>query len=318
MKTVFYTVYNDKMQIHIANSEIIEFCKKYPGFSVEKLVLDYITSVKTLQFRDESGSLSLPLLKEMIANTLRETMSDVTSSVTSVIKSTPNDLSLVRLEAINEKAANTGIAVKELSGIFEEYISSFKNPCIKGRNTEIKTVLQLETVFPKHEIIHVPSSKQKGKMDIILRRDKYPDVSIDTKNYNKTVPKTEVEKFEADMVLGKTHGILVSTNSKIACKPNFTISVIQGYIAIYLSENKDIENIKLAMDIIYNMNNAMTGDKGDIANIISEDTLVSIRGIITRDISSADKIRSNLVSCLDELKQMSFKRIIDLITRIRD
>jgi hypothetical protein len=227
------------------------------------------------------------------------------------LRNIPNDITLSQLTTILNNTSTSDQITRQILENLNEYISQFKTSSIKGRNTEVKTIMQLDQVFPKHDIQHVPSSKQKGKMDLILSLSNHPDISIDTKNYTKSVPKSEVLKFENDMTLGNTHGILLSISSKITSKPHFTIDIIQGNVAVYLSNTgNDTDCIKTAVDIIYNLSSIIhkTG-----SNTITDDTINKIKCVIQSDLVTINKIKTNLVSSIDLIKEMTFNKVSELL-----
>jgi hypothetical protein len=325
---------SDYINIYISDPESVMFCRRYPSFSIERLVSDYVTSVNKLglceasdfqQYIKDTIECNNTSLVRDLRETTKSVVSDVVSSkiermsdvFTSQLRSVPNDVIVNQLGVVNSKMSNLDLivtnsngALKELSESFTDYLTSFKTGSVKGRNTELKTIIQLDSVFPKHDVIHVPSSKQKGKMDIILSLDGYPDISIDTKTYTKSVPKSEVCKFEGDIALGDTHGIMVSTTSKIAGKPHFTIDIIKCNVAVYLSNvGLDTSCIELAVDIIYSLHKVLEGRNGGI----SSDTVLRIEDLIREDLKRLDKIRESLNVSLVCVKEMTLSRILELL-----
>ncbi len=234
------------------------------------------------------------------------------------VKTVPNDILLGHVTSVMDcvrESRNEGLAlagkVTDVDSAFKEYISSFKTGSVKGRNTEIKTLMALETVFPNHDVLSVPSSKQKGKMDIILSHPDYPDISIDTKNYTKSVPKTEVMKFEGDMMAGDTHGIMVSVSSKIIGKPHFSIDVVNGNVGVYLSNTGgDTECIRIAVEIVYSLSKVLT--RGD-GRTLKEGALRSIEDIVRDDVIVLGRMKSNLTSVLEDVKKMSVGKIAAIL-----
>jgi hypothetical protein len=150
-------------------------------------------------------------------------------------------------------------------------------------------------------------------MDFVLSLNGYPNISIDIKDYAKSVPKTEVLKFENDMVIGNTHGIMVSISTKIIGKPHFTIEVIKGKVAIYLSNTSyDFECVKIAVEVIYNMHKVLdiNGKMG-----ISQDIVNDIERLLREDLSKLLKVKESLTMSLEYIKDMTTSRIIDLLQK---
>jgi len=313
------------MKVIINDSTVVQFCKKYPLFSIEKLVLNYIKSIQDLNACDSSNLLQLvenTITASMQSNliNLTESIKDTTQTklldtLTMILRSVSNEHTIDTVYSIKNTVGITDSNLKELVELFKDYTSSFKNSSIKGHNTEVKTVMQLDNVFPKHDITHIPSSKQKGKMDMILSREGYPNISIDTKHYSKTVPKTEVAKFEQDMQIGNTHGIMISIDSKIACKPHFTINIINKHVAVYLSNTKgDTECIKIAVELVYNLSKIIETRGSNID--INPTQLNRIHTILKEDSERINSIKTHLETSLYELKQFSFNKIISVLNDI--
>jgi hypothetical protein len=328
------------MRVTISSKAVITFCKKYPDFSIEKLLEDYVNSVDRLGILDSESI--LPFVKEAVLEGIGESFTksremvmdelvqvtkrvqcDATAAslenilskipdrdaIVSHIRNVPNESVINQLSNISEKLS----PLKDLNANFTDYTMSFKTGSIKGRNTEIKCAMTLDNIFPKHDITHVPSSLQVGKMDIILSLEGYPNISIDTKNYTKAVPKREVEKFENDMLVGKTHGILLSTTSKITSKPNFTIDVIgssNNLVAVYLSNTGGDfeESIKLAVDVVYNLSKHLN-TKECTGKSIDTKTVQMISEMLQKDIARLGEIKGHLTSSLECIKSMTLEKI---------
>ena len=275
--------------------------------------------------RNVPNDLTLDYLKEVLSILQKE------MDIKSTVKSVPNDITLDYLQrvmeclkgslshrdvdelgrSLNVKISDCGTKVDKVESMLEDYLNSFKTSSVKGRNAEVKTLWSLETAFPKHDVCSVPSSQQKGKMDIVLSHPDYPDISIDTKCYTRSVPKNEIVKFEGDIVLGNTHGIMISLSSKIIGKPHFSVDVIHGNVAVYLSNTGgDIECVKLAVDVIYSLSKIL---KKGTARSLDEKSLRAIEGIVRDDVVILNRMRDNLLSVVEDIKRMSVSKIVSFI-----
>lgn len=106
---------------------------------------------------------------------------------------------------------------------------------------------------------------------------------------------------------------MISIGSKISGKPHFTINILNGNVAVYLSNTRgDTECIKIAVDIIYNLSKILEKN-GKSFNEISKDTISTIEEIIRNDLERIDRIKGYLTSSLEEIKEMSIGRIIELL-----
>jgi hypothetical protein len=215
---------------------------------------------------------------------------------------------LGRLDTPNETVLSE---LRGLNSEFTRYTGLFKTGSVKGRNTELKTVMQLDTVFPKHDIVSVPSSMQKGKMDIILSCPGFPNISIDTKNYTKSVPRGEVEKFERDILDGDTHGIMVSVASKIVGKPHFTVDIIGGKVGVYLSNTSgDTECIRVAVDIVYAMDKYL-GRGAGVSIGVGE--LADINRVLMDASVRLGRVKGMLEASLEEIRGVFLDRVVSVL-----
>jgi hypothetical protein len=131
----------------------------------------------------------------------------------------------------------------------EEYFRTNNNSNIKGKRGENKLEPLLSQILPEANIINSSGSAESG--DFIIERPNKPTVLIDTKDYNTSVPKKEVDKIIRDIERRKCCGILLSQNSGIALKYDFEINVHNNFIVVFLHNVKyNEERIYLAIQII--------------------------------------------------------------------
>jgi hypothetical protein len=122
------------------------------------------------------------------------------------------------------------------------YFNKFNNSSNKGLIGEKKINLILNKLLPSAEIINTSKSTSQG--DFIIKREHKTNILIETKDYNKNVPKKEIEKFIHDIRINKIHGIFLSQNSGISKKGDYQIDIINNNIMIYL-HNVDYQSDKI-------------------------------------------------------------------------
>lgn len=229
-----------------------------------------------------------------------------------------------KLNEISSNQQNTDYKIQQLQKIvsgmdnnLNAYLEKMKIQ--KGIVTETKFQLLLEHALPGSIIERVPSMNQKGRMDINIRRPNQPDVLIDLKDYSNTVPASEVLKFENDIIVSSNHGILVSPYSNISGKINFQLSIINGKIAIYLSNlGLDATDIVKAIQVIYFLNGFLeekqdgihlTTAMVDIINTsINENThrVANIKSHLNLALTECNNLLFNTIKTVLSLKSQTF------------
>lgn len=200
--------------------------------------------------------------------------------------------------------------LEDFSREWGQYLDRMKKPSGRGIQTELETKVQLEARLPMHEIVHVPSKDQKGQMDLIVRREGYPDISIDLKDYtNKNVPKSEVDKFERDVILSSSHGILVSCYSGITNKEHFHVSKINNRYAIYLSNTGgDVGEMVTAIKMLYYLDSV--SEEEDRSSVrIGREELERVNGMIGENVEKIKTMRNHLKLTLQQCDEMMFEGI---------
>lgn len=101
-----------------------------------------------------------------------------------------------------------------------------QNSTIKGQDGEEYVFTQLNMTFPKAEI--EDTHKIPGRGDFILKEGEFT-MMIETKNYNKNVQKSEIDKFYRDIDNPANNDIqcavFISLNSGICCKNDFEFEI---------------------------------------------------------------------------------------------
>lgn len=333
------------MSIVITNPVVLDFCKNNPLFIPEDVLLFHINIITQLhketvdsqtvqkslqqfmtQFQYSESNVMLNKVTQELDN-IKEMLDNKQSSLIENVKNIPNPILLNQINhishrqtadssqldsKINQISDNISVISNSLHG----YLERLKISSVKGSATETKFQILLENAFPTHTIETVPSKKQKGRMDLSLVKDNYPTILLDLKDYSTTVPKTEVDKFEQDILLSNNHGILISPFSNISGKINFQISLINNKIGIYISKcNLDVTDIEHAVRIIYDLDKTLL--KGmeqshSTGHTINLQQMEQINTLILENVEKMKKLKSHLslalqqcdVTMFDSLKQM--------------
>jgi hypothetical protein len=143
------------------------------------------------------------------------------------------------LEKMANNEVSSSIIMSQFKDRFEKNLTY---------NSVDKTSLILEKMFPSASLEFVGTTKETG--DFILERKNKPKVLIENKDYTRTVPTEEVQKFIRDIDQQKCCGLFIS-NSGIAGKENFEVQVHNGDVLVYIQFcNYDSEKISMGFDII--------------------------------------------------------------------
>jgi rubrerythrin/predicted Holliday junction resolvase-like endonuclease len=190
----------------------------------------------------------------LFQNILPDKMKELQSLITEESKKTTPDLSQLEQRFLQtQKDIEHGFKhVAEISTQNQqsvtELLSKMNNSSYKGKISENMIYSILESLYPSANIEFVGTTKETG--DFIVSRKNKPKVLIENKDYTRTVPTEEVNKFIRDIETQKCCGLFIS-NSGIAGKDNFEVQVHNGDVLVYVQFcNYDSDKIKMAIDII--------------------------------------------------------------------
>lgn len=194
----------------------------------------------------------------------------------------------------------------------DDFLGRYKNnSSLKGRFSENR-VKQLFDQLEECEI--VDTSKQISSGDFMMKRVGKSTILFENKEYDATLPTSEVEKFVTDCRTQQMHGILLSHSSNVALKRNYQTDIIDGkYVLVYVSNvGYSFEKIKIAMDIIDSLDQMISklgADSGDSALVVSREMVEEVNQEILKFVSqretivnSAKEFHRQLLTSLGELK----------------
>ena len=109
--------------------------------------------------------------------------------------------------------------------------------------------------------------------DVLVHREGYPGIRIESKAYESVVPRREVDKFHRDLLAMNDNGIFVSLFSPIAGMGSLELEQLaNGKFAVYLSENNfDVDLIEDMIHLLYKL------DKVSSDLVISKDCMLRVR-----------------------------------------
>jgi hypothetical protein len=252
---------NDAQFIHKIISDNHELLSERINKNLENLPKELQTSIVSKSDITEELAKTHSSLSEELAKffSSQNSPASLTENISSLIESKYNELNAslsTRVESVLSSATTTNNST--LSDILErlkpmlsveEYFRTNNNSNIKGKRGENKLEPLLSQILPEANIINSSGSAESG--DFMIERTNKPTVLIDTKDYNTSVPKKEVDKIIRDIERRKCCGILLSQNSGISLKYDFEINVHNNYVVVFLHNVKyNEEKISLAIQII--------------------------------------------------------------------
>ncbi len=220
------------------------------------------------------------------------------------------NVEFIRMEISSVKLLETKL--ESLMDTFNNYVNRLKIPSVKGLRAENELAIFLQRLYPQHEVEQIPSKEQKGKMDIILKRDGFPDILFESKDYKNNVTKNDVEKFERDIKLSGRNGIMIAPYSGICNKENFQLAKISNNFAFYLCNNGlDGDSIRNAVTIIYHLANILPTSKTYATFTLQE--IQKLNELIQRNSSHVAKIKDALKIALEQCEHLLLQDISTII-----
>ncbi len=210
----------------------------------------------------------------------------------------------------------------KLSSDINEFLSRYKNNSqFKGGVTEFDLYYMLQSIMPTDEIIKVSSNPGNCDVKVTRQNKNKPTILFESKDYLQSVPTEEVQKFERDLQLQKTHGILVSQNSPVTYKNSFQIDIINGLIHVYIpSADYSIEKVKIAIDIVDNLDmklkllesskdsDAVTISSEDVDDIVEEYRLFGIQK--SQMLDTIKLVNKQLIDKLEDIQLPKIKNLL--------
>jgi hypothetical protein len=199
-------------------------------------------------FKDEFKNL-LEGFKDKIDILSNKKMNDIDRKSLDILSGIQNTL-MTSLDShtINHKITSIEQVLNALHDNFTGGASSSK----KGAMAENILLNNLTEAFPDAEVVDMHSEKNSGDIHII--KNNQPKILIDSKHFDGTVPKKDLDKFYTDIQLQNCSGILCNAFGGIANRKDFSIDFVDNNILVFIHNHRfDNSLFQLAVNIIYNM-----------------------------------------------------------------
>ncbi len=187
-------------------------------------------------------------------NNIKNDFNDINNNILNI--SHNKDTFLNNIELLFEKNNNSKLISSIEHNISKNndtlnYINN--NSARKGQYGEKILEDLLHKEFTSSEIIN-KTNKISHEGDFHLYYKNKPKILIECKYYENSVDKKSVDKFIYDCKINNMSGILISMNSGISNKTNFSFEIINNNVLIYVHKlHTDSSKIRFAVNVIYNL-----------------------------------------------------------------
>lgn len=206
----------------------------------------------------------------------------------------------------------------------QSWVSSMlgsKGSKVKGNLTESTYIDLLSNNFDAR----VESVAQdKESTDLLFLASDKPPVRIELKHFasGSVVPSKDVQKFQRDLLKCNQHGIMISVNSQISGKENFTFELLSNSsehcIAFYVADagigEHTLDKLKPALNIVYLMSQFLERNKlSGGSTMYSQDEvrrLVDTFEYWGRRVEELKHLNKRSLAMLDELQCEAALRIL--------
>jgi hypothetical protein len=156
-----------------------------------------------------------------------------------------------------------------------DLLGKMNNSSHKGKISENMLFSILQGLYSSAIITDVGGIKETG--DIMLERKNKPKILVENKDYTRSVPTEEVNKFIRDCEIQKCSGLFIS-NSGICGKESYEVQVHNGEVLVYIQFcNNDSDKVKIGVDIIDHFKEMLEQlDQGTELESISKDVVKEI------------------------------------------
>ena len=144
---------------------------------------------------------------------------------------------------------------EKINGNIDDKLGSLigKNSSMLGKFAENIYEKILKRSFPQFTITNTATSGDKCGDIVIDTNSSLGKISIESKNYETSVPKDQIDKFKRDLKnSGINYGVMISTDSQITGKTDFEIEEYEDKYIIYI-QNAGYDPIHLNLAIRYFM-----------------------------------------------------------------
>jgi len=319
------------MSITITNKKICDFYKKYPDVNIENLLCSFIDVIEkfstnfsniseervlesVISIKNVIGDINnsnLDNFKSILKLNSYENKDDISKLLSTLTNSNQNLFSKNKDETIKIVSEliskNKELITKDNELTFQKILNVFppdlieemkkyfikhKTSAYKGAQSENRIENILNNIFKDGEVTNMSSVSHSG--DFHLKRANKETIMIENKDYKANVTYDNVTKFQNDCNDLDMHGIMLSHNSGIASKRDWSLEIINNKILIYLIDVdydpcKILSAVSLIDNIALQLNSIIKEDTNNNINI-NQDTMVEINDELNNFITNKEEI----------------------------
>ena len=221
--------------------------------SIENCIKQFFSTIvdDTKQILKMNGSEKSLQIEDNINKNIQKMFSNIQQSLFNAIQSSETR-TFSNIQQMNENIILQKQIQENLSSQLNVFLNKYKsNSSVKGNVSECELYSLLQKIVPNDFIVSCASEAASCDIRLTRKDKRLPTILFENKDYSTTVNSEEVDKFERDLKLQRSHGIFISQNSPIAYKNNYQIDIIGNIIHLYIPNAcYDIEKIKLGINII--------------------------------------------------------------------
>jgi hypothetical protein len=188
----------------------------------------------------------------------------------------------------------------------------------KGKEGESIVFDILRTRFNHHDGYTVMNTSGADSCsDFVIKKKTFTDVRVEAKNYSKTIPRSEIDKFTKELVALNDHGVMVSVNpsTDIATKSSIDMDMIPvtNKLVFYLTGTEHLTDV---IQLIYKLDGiSRATSPGDETSLnLTRDSILKIRALLNDFSNKKSEIRLHLNHSLKLLDDMTFDAIQSIIS----
>ena len=219
------------------------------------------------------------------------------------------------INLLSSEFNNIRLSLDDTKNTVTHLSHKFLNTSNKGRISENILESALSQKFPSYSIKRTTHDPHSG--DFILSSPHKPSILLENKDYTSNVSTDEVQKFIRDLHTNQLSGILISQNSGISNKQNFSIEFFDNNVALYIHNcNYDMDQIQLAIDIIYSLLEFISSHSNhSLSHSIDQNTFTQIQSEYLEFIQNRNDTITQLHSCIKNIKKLDLSSIKGLLDK---
>ena len=237
----------------------------------------------------------------MVESKINDVESHVTSTSNAITTKLSNQIVTMASNATQKHIEGIYNMQATLHSKLEDVKQKNKSPKEKGieGETGLFNILNERLMARDGYSIQMVSGMSQS-CDIIIKRDCYPTVRIESKAIGKDngakVKYAEVEKFNRDLLQVNNHGIFVSIHSGIQGIGHLELQQLSnGKFAVFLSNNNyDVDIIIDMLHLLYKLDQITNDSKYDENIIISSENMIRVRSHIQDSTKKISAIKHHM------------------------